>query len=173
MVINITLNIKKEKAMTTKITRFAGLLLILSVMVTTGVFAQNTAAAAAAPERKTIIDYKDELKLTADQVEKIQSTLYELEKNVKDLYAKTTALDKDTADMLKSNGDLKVISGKIKESFALKADMVVNEISAGRKVDSILTEEQNKKWKEIRVSESKKMRAAVAGKALEKPAEKK
>jgi len=104
------------------------------------------------PQRRvyTILDFKDELKLSKEQVEKIRKIIDEFEKRARPLREKIVAQDREIRELLEKEADLKEIRGKIKENFSLRAELIIMEIEAGRKIDGVLTPEQLKKWREIR-----------------------
>jgi len=104
------------------------------------------------PQRRvyTILDFKDELKLSKEQVEKIRKIIEDFEKRAKPLREKIVAQDREIRELLEREADLKEIRGKIKENFSLRAELIIMEIEAGRKIDGVLTPEQLKKWREIR-----------------------
>jgi Spy/CpxP family protein refolding chaperone len=102
--------------------------------------------------RKTILDFKQELKLTEDQVKSIKKIIDEFETKNRPLLEKLIALDKELKELLEKEGDLGEIKKRIKEIYNLRAEMVINEIEAGRKIDKILNKEQKEKWKQIRSS---------------------
>ncbi len=99
---------------------------------------------------KTILDFKGELSLTEDQVQKIRKIIDDFEKEAKPLREKIILLDKEIRELLEKGGDMKVVRKKVKDIFSLRADLVLLEIEAGRKIDNLLTEEQLKKWREIK-----------------------
>jgi len=106
--------------------------------------------------RKTILDFRDELKLTEDQVKSIKKIIDEFETKNRPLLEKLIALDKELKELLEKEGDLGEIKKKIKEIYSLRAEMVINEIEAGRKIDKVLNKEQKEKWKQIRRGNIKK-----------------
>jgi hypothetical protein len=103
-------------------------------------------------QRKTILDFKDELKLSEAQVKSIKTIIDELEKKNRTLMDKFLVLDKELKELLEKEGDL----GRIKEIFSIRAEMIFNEIEAGRKIDKVLNKEQKEKWKQIRRGSIKK-----------------
>jgi len=64
---------------------------------------------------------------------------------------KLIVLDKELKELFEKEGKLSEIRKKIREIFNLRAEMVFNEIEAGRKIDEVLNKEQKEKWKEIRM----------------------
>jgi len=84
--------------------------------------------------RKTILDFKEELKLNDDQVKSIKKIIDEFEKNNKPLLEKLIVLDKELKELFEKEDELSEIRKKIREIFSLRAEMVFNEIEAGRKL---------------------------------------
>jgi septal ring factor EnvC (AmiA/AmiB activator) len=103
------------------------------------------------PAQKTILDYRDELKLSNTQVDKIKTYLADLEKKVKDSANKINQLNKDIVTSLdKESGLNDATKQKIKETFVLRADITIADLETGTKINKLLTPEQFKKWKDIR-----------------------
>jgi Spy/CpxP family protein refolding chaperone len=130
-----------------------GLVLILVIsLVIINVYSQEggKGAGGSVQGRKTILDFKQELKLTEDQVKSIKKIIDEFETKNRPLLEKLIALDKELKELLEKEGDLGEIKKRIKEIYNLRAEMVINEIEAGRKIDKILNKEQKEKWKQIR-----------------------
>jgi len=131
-----------------------GLVLILVISLVINAYSQEGAkgAGGSVQGRKTILDFKQELKLTEDQVKSIKKIIDEFETKNRPLLEKLIALDKELKELLEKEGDLGEIKKRIKEIYSLRAEMVINEIEAGRKIDKILNKEQKEKWKQIRSS---------------------
>jgi Spy/CpxP family protein refolding chaperone len=107
-------------------------------------------------QRKTILDFKDDLKLSEAQVKSIKKIIDEFEGKNRSLLEKFLALDKELKELLEKEGDLGEIRKRIKEIFSIRAEMVINEIEARRKIDKVLNKEQKEKWKQIRRGNIKK-----------------
>ncbi len=105
--------------------------------------------------RKTILAFKDQLKLTPRQVKKIKKLLDDMNKKNKEITKEIAKLNKELNELFKKNGDLGEIKRKIKKIYSLLADLRINDIETGRKIDKILTPSQRKKWKEIRIQSLK------------------
>lgn len=115
------------------------------------VYAQNvTQGQVQAFQRKTILDFKEELKLTKEQEEKIRKIIADFEQRVRALNERAVKVDREIEELLEKGGEVKEVERKVKELFSLRADAVIEEIKAGRAIDKLLNEEQRKKWKEIR-----------------------
>ena len=82
----------------------------------------------------------------------IKKIIDEFEGKNMSLLEKFLALDKELKELLEKEGDLGEIRKRIKEIFSIRAEMIFNEIEAGRKIDKVLNKEQKEKWKEIRSS---------------------
>lgn len=105
--------------------------------------------------RKTILDYRNELNLSDNQVEKAKKYLSSFEKECQELRTKLRSLNQEIRSLLEKEADIKEIEDKIRESFEIRADLVIAEIKTGRKINKTLTPEQFAKWKEIRTKETK------------------
>jgi hypothetical protein len=101
-------------------------------------------------QRKTILDFKDELKLSEAQEKSIKKIIDEFEGKNRSLLEKFLVLDKELKELLEEEGDLGEIRKRIKEIYSIRAEMIFNEIEAGRKIDKVLNKEQKEKWKQIR-----------------------
>jgi len=82
------------------------------------------------PQRRvyTILDFKDELKLSKEQVEKIKKIIEDFEKRARPLREKILAQDREIRELLEREADLKEIRGKIKENFSLRAELIIMDI---------------------------------------------
>ena len=131
-----------------------GLVLILVISLVINVYSQEggKGAGGGVQGRRTILDFKQELKLTEDQVKSIKKIIDEFETKNRPLLEKLIALDKELKELLEKEGDLGEIKKRIKEIYNLRAEMIFNEIEAGRKIDKVLNKEQKEKWKQIRSS---------------------
>lgn len=129
-----------------------GLISLLFLIFWVGlVYAQNaTEGQVQAIQRKTILDFKEELKLTKEQEEKIGKIIADFEQKVRALNERAVRVDREIGGLLEKGGELKELEKKVKELFSLRADAVIEEIKAGRAIDKLLNEEQRRKWKEIR-----------------------
>jgi len=101
-------------------------------------------------QRKTILDFEEELRLSQEQVYRIERIIRDFEGKVRGINEKIAKLDREIIELLEREGELKEVERKVKELFSLRADAVIEEIKAGRAIDKLLNEEQRKKWKEIR-----------------------
>ena len=101
-------------------------------------------------QRKTILDFKDKLSLTEEQVLNIRKIIDDFEAQAKPLREKIVSLDREIRKLLEEGGDIEDIKKKIKEVFSIRADLTIKDIEAGRKIDGVLTPEQLTKWREIR-----------------------
>jgi cell division protein ZapA (FtsZ GTPase activity inhibitor) len=102
-------------------------------------------------QRKTILDFKEELGLTKEQEERIGKIVRDFEKRVKDINDKMVKVDGEIRKLLEENGDIKEVEKKVRELFQLRATAVIEEIKAGREIDKILNAEQREKWRKIKV----------------------
>ncbi len=99
--------------------------------------------------RGTIFDYKKELNLTDKQIKKIRSILVNLNKKLNLLRAKLVIANSDLQTLLKNKADISAIDKKLREVFDYKREIIINDLIASRKIRSVLTKKQLKKWREI------------------------
>ncbi len=102
-------------------------------------------------QRKTILDFKEELGLTKEQEERIGKIVRDFEKRVKDINDKMVKVDGEIGKLLEENGDIREVEKKVRELFQLRATAVIEEIKAGREIDKVLNAEQREKWRKIRI----------------------
>ena len=104
-------------------------------------------------QRKTVLDFKEELNLTREQEERIKRVIEGFQKKERELTEKMRVLDGEIRKLLEENGDIKEIEKRLKELFQLRAQVVIEEIKAGREIDKVLNAEQREKWRKIRKGE--------------------
>ena len=132
------------------------LLIIFIFIFPLNLFSQQVSQRKSEVVRKTILDFKDELKLNEEQVRSIKKIIDEFEVKNEGLFQKVSVLDKELKELLEKEGELSEIKKKVREIFSLRAEMVFNEIEAGRKIDKVLNKEQKEKWREIRIAGGKR-----------------
>ena len=112
--------------------------------------------------RKAILDYRDELKLSDEQVEEIKAYLFDLGKKVRELRGKLVLVNREVRALLREGAkrrgslDLDKVKKKIREAFEIRAEMAIAEIETAEKINGVLTPKQFEKWKEIRSKERMK-----------------
>jgi len=136
--------------------KFKIFLVIFIFLFPLNLFSQQDAQPKPQAGRKTILDFKDELKLNEEQVKSIKKIIDDFEAKNRSLSQKMANLDRELKELLEKEGELKEIRKRIKDIFSLRADMIFNEIEAGRKIDKLLNEEQKERWHQIRRGDIKK-----------------
>lgn len=130
-------------------------LLFFLIVIITSISFPVHAQQATQSQVKTILDYKDDLKLTGDQVEKIKSYMFDLQKEIQNLTVKLNAVNTEILKLLdqgaEKQGSLKLseVEAKIREAHQVRADMAIAEIRTAEKINRILTVEQYEKWKKL------------------------
>ncbi|MEN2985810.1 MAG: hypothetical protein ABDH16_04060 [Thermodesulfovibrionaceae bacterium] len=99
---------------------------------------------------KNILDFKNELQLTKDQVEDIKEITDEFKLKESKISKEIQTHEAKLKELLYKEGDIIEIIKEIREIYRLKGELIVEEFLTARKIDAILTAEQKKKWKEIR-----------------------
>lgn len=129
-------------------------LVMVFVAVSVSVFAQGEKEQKQ-KINKTIFDYKSDLKLTDEQVRKIKEYIIAFDKDNRVKRAKLTILDADLRTLFEKEADMNQIRPKVKEAYDIQADMRIADIETARKINSVLTPAQLKKWKEIQAAATK------------------
>jgi len=101
--------------------------------------------------RKTILDFKQELKLTEKQVKEIEKLLQVYFKKEQEMLGKIREKETKLTEMLNSDGDIKEVKKLAREIYCLRGELRAEELETAKKIDGILNEEQRKRWKEIRL----------------------
>ena len=101
--------------------------------------------------RKTILDFKDELKLNEKQVKETEKFLQEYFKKEKEFVDKIKEKEAKLNQMLNSGSDIKEVKKLAKEIYCLRGELWGEELETAKKIDGVLNDEQRKKWKEIRL----------------------
>lgn len=102
---------------------------------------------------KMIWDYKDQLGLTEAQVSDIKDAINGFQKEVIRLRSKLQVVELDLQDLVQKKSDITAIKTKLAESADLQVNIRLADIETARKIDSILTEEQVKKWRDVQKKE--------------------
>lgn len=110
------------------------------------------------PQPKGILDYSKELGLSQKQVEAIRNAINSFEAKARENISKQQAIANELNNLLKNeNFNMDLVAKKIREIYQLRADLDIANIETARKINSILTPEQRKKWQEIRNREMERM----------------
>jgi len=109
----------------------------------------------AATTPKTVLDFKDELKLSDSQAKEIRAIIADFEKKVEELQKKLVFFKNEATGLLKKDGDFKDVKKNVKGYHDTMAELEIANLEAGRKIRQALTAEQFKMWKEIAKSAEK------------------
>lgn len=101
-------------------------------------------------QRKTILDFKEELQLTEKQVKDIEKLITDFQKRTDERINKIRENDKKLKELLVKEGDIKEIGKLVREIYKLRGEIEVDNLESARKIDNLLTNQQKEKWKEIR-----------------------
>lgn len=104
------------------------------------------------PYVKTIFDYRQELNLTERQEQEIKSILSQLSQEMRVTRAKLTLLEVEANDLIKKDGDLELIRKRIKDAAEIQVDLKMADITATRKINSVMSSEQLKKWRALQAA---------------------
>ncbi|MCX8012033.1 MAG: Spy/CpxP family protein refolding chaperone [Desulfobacterota bacterium] len=131
-------------------------LIFISLLFPALIFAQQSQTSPAKAKPKTVLDFKEELGLSSSQVDRLKVIIDNFEKAAQPLRQKIVLQNREIKDLLDKGTDLNVIKPKVKEVFSVRADLVMVELEAVRKINGVLTPDQQTKWKEIRRTGGKK-----------------
>lgn len=143
---------ERKVSMENRLRKFLFLVwIVLFAFSSTAALAQQGAA----PARKrpiNIFNYKAELKLTDSQVGRIEDILKGLNRELRVLRAKRTLLDVEIETLLDEEADIAQIKSTINEAFAVRASIRIAAVEAARKLHSVLSSSQLKRWREIQAA---------------------
>ncbi|WP_240702785.1 Spy/CpxP family protein refolding chaperone [Thermodesulfobacterium sp. TA1] len=124
---------------------------VLALSLVVYAYSQEVVKGGVPQARKTILDFKEELKLNEKQVKEIEKYLQGFFKKEQELSSKIREKEARFKEMLNSDWDIKEIKKLVKEIHCLRGELIAEELETGKKIDGVLNEEQRKKWREIRI----------------------
>ncbi|MBS2033609.1 hypothetical protein JST97_01395 [bacterium] len=102
------------------------------------------------PKVKTIFDYKQELSLSDDQINKMKAYLSELNTSVKASRDQLTKLENDYRGLIaKESTTTAQAKAKLEEIADATVSMRLRDLDISRKITATMTAEQRDKWKAI------------------------
>lgn len=104
------------------------------------------------PEKKkikTMIDYKDELGLSEEQVKEVATALVAFQNTVKKLRADLAQHEQDYKKLIAEEAPLADIKAKLRLIADTRFALRYADVLTSRRVSEALTDEQMKKWREI------------------------
>lgn len=128
------------------------LLLLLFVFSGAAVSAQEGDEAPPKPEKKkikTMIDYRDELGLSDEQVKEVSTALLAFQSAVKQLRTNLAQYEQDYKKLVEEEAPLADIKSKLKQIATTRFQLRYADVLTSRRVSEALTDEQMAKWKEI------------------------
>jgi F0F1-type ATP synthase alpha subunit len=102
-------------------------------------------------QRKTILDFKDELKLSEKQFKDIERLLQMYFKKEKEFADKIRERERRLNELLSQGGEMKEVKRLAKEIYCLRGELWGEELETARKIEDMLKDEQKRKWRELRV----------------------
>lgn len=105
-----------------------------------------------APEKKkikTMIDYKDELGLSEDQVKEVATALVSFQNTVKKLRADLAQHEQDYKKLVAEEAPLADIKAKLRLIADTRFALRYADVLTSRRVSEALTDAQMAKWREI------------------------
>ena len=114
------------------------------------------------PAAKTIYDYRQELKLSDNQIANIKSLIADLQKTFIDKTKELKELRQTLRTMVQNKEDMRSIRQQLRKIADLQVENSYLEIETSRRVEAVLSADQLSKWKEIRKKAMEEMLAARA-----------
>ena len=102
-------------------------------------------------QRKTILDFKDELKLSEKQVKDIEKLLQVYFKKEKEFADKIRERERRLNELLSHGGEMREVKKLAKELYCLRGELWAEELETAKKIENMLNDEQKRKWRELRV----------------------
>ena len=127
------------------------LLLTLFLFCSGQTLAQEAGAPDKPPQKKikTMIDYKDELGLSEEQVKEVSTALLSFQATVKKQRAILTQSEQDYKQLLQDEAPLADIKSKLRTIADTRFQLRYADVLTSRRVSEALTDEQMSKWREI------------------------
>lgn len=125
------------------------LLLILSCLLAVPSLAQESAGADKPKKIKTMVDYKDELGLSDQQVKSVTEALAGFQNTVKTQRQALQTQEAEFKSLLQSKAPLPDIKAKLREIADTRFSLRYADVLTSRRVSDTLTAEQMTKWREI------------------------
>ncbi|MBI4861876.1 MAG: hypothetical protein HY815_16705 [Candidatus Riflebacteria bacterium] len=101
------------------------------------------------PKTRTIIDRRTELGLSDAQVARVKETVASLQAEVSRLLRKVAVAERDYLALVEREAPLDRLESKLQEMAALQVQLRMQDLSASRTINAILTPQQLDRWREI------------------------
>ena len=99
----------------------------------------------------TVIDFRQELGLSADQVSRIQVNLASLRKQMRDCQSRRVALQAQLNQLLEDSAQLATVRLKLEEIADQQVESQMADIATARTIRAVLSPDQFKKWQGLQV----------------------
>lgn len=103
----------------------------------------------AAKPVKTLVDYKDELGLTDEQINGVAEALKNFQETIKTQKSLMVTYEQDYRKLLKDHAPLPEIKQKLRQIADVRFNLRYADVVTSRKVEGLMTAEQLKKWRAI------------------------
>lgn len=102
------------------------------------------------PKRvKTIVDYREELGLTQQQIDQVAEALKNFQETINSQRNAMVQYEKEYTELLKAHAPLPEIKQKLIQIEGARTKLRYADVVTSRKVESIMSEEQMTKWRGI------------------------
>lgn len=135
--------------MTSRIVRIALICALALAVPTWGQDASPSPKPAEKKTVKTMIDYKEDLSMTDEQVKEVKDALASYAATLKQQRGNLQTLEKEYRVLLKEEAPLADIKKKLVEIMQVRFNLRYADVLTTRRVTKALSEDQMKQWKEI------------------------
>lgn len=118
---------------------------------------------------KTIFDYKKEIGLSEDQVQKMKDLLTGLKNSFDEKKAKLLMLRNDLVQMIKNREKLESIKTQLGKMADVQVDISYADIETSRRIEDIMNSEQLKNWHDLQTKTQEKITGQEKAKTDVKP----
>lgn len=112
---------------------------------------------------KTMLDYKDELGMTDDQVKEVSDALKSFQVTITEQRTALQTEEKEFKELLAANAPLSDIKAKLRQISDTRFNLRYADVLTSRRVSDALKPEQMKKWREIQAKVRAQAKAQAQG----------
>ncbi|MBT9586754.1 hypothetical protein IV102_25650 [bacterium] len=124
---------------------------LLSIALVFIVLGANLARSEQPHKALTVIDFRQELGLSADQVLRIKGSLASLRRQMKECQSRRVALQAQLKQLLEDSAQLATVRLKLEEIAVQQVESQMADIATARTIRAVLSPDQFRAWQELQV----------------------
>lgn len=132
-----------------KIKSYIAMLCLCCLLIPYAAFAAGTSAAAPQRKVRTIWDYSSQLGLTKDQQAGLKKAVSDFQTQLTTLRGQLRDNEAAVQESISKGSDIDSIKTQMEKSAGIQVQMRLADIETARKIESVLTPDQLKKWHDI------------------------